>query len=44
MAIVSKANAEWKGSLKEGGGEVAFGAFKGDFARLTVCSRAGASL
>jgi osmotically inducible protein OsmC len=31
MAIVSKANAEWKGSLKEGGGEVAFGAFKGDF-------------
>ncbi len=31
MAIVSKANAEWKGSLKEGGGEVSFGAFKGDF-------------
>jgi osmotically inducible protein OsmC len=31
MAVVSKANAEWKGSLKEGGGEVSFGAFKGDF-------------
>lgn len=31
MAIVSKANAEWKGSLKEGGGEVSFGAFKGDY-------------
>ena len=29
MAVVSKANAEWKGSLKEGGGEVAFGTFKG---------------
>jgi osmotically inducible protein OsmC len=31
MAVVSKANAEWKGSLKEGGGEVSFGAFKGDY-------------
>jgi lipoyl-dependent peroxiredoxin len=31
MAVVSKANAEWKGSLKEGGGEVAFGTFKGDY-------------
>ena len=29
MAVVSKANAEWKGSLKEGDGEVAFGTFKG---------------
>ncbi|MCB1499487.1 MAG: OsmC family peroxiredoxin [Bauldia sp.] len=31
MAVISKANAEWKGSLKEGGGEVAFGTFKGDY-------------
>ena len=31
MAVVSKANAEWKGSLKEGGGEVSFGTFKGDY-------------
>ncbi|MBN9023278.1 MAG: OsmC family peroxiredoxin [Rhizobiales bacterium] len=31
MAIVSKANAEWKGSLKEGNGEVAFGTFKGSY-------------
>lgn len=31
MAIVSKANAEWKGSLKEGAGEVSFGSFKGDY-------------
>jgi osmotically inducible protein OsmC len=31
MAVVSKANAEWKGSLKEGGGEVSFGSFKGDY-------------
>lgn len=31
MAVVSKANAEWKGSLKEGAGEVAFGNFKGDY-------------
>jgi len=31
MAIVSKANAEWKGSLKEGAGEVSFGTFKGDY-------------
>jgi osmotically inducible protein OsmC len=31
MAIVSKANAEWKGSLKEGAGEVSFGNFKGDY-------------
>lgn len=31
MAVVSKANAEWKGSLKEGAGEVAFGTFKGDY-------------
>ncbi len=31
MAVVSKANAEWKGSLKEGGGEVAFGTFKGSY-------------
>ena len=31
MAVVSKANAEWKGSLKEGAGEVAFGSFKGDY-------------
>lgn len=31
MAVVSKANAEWKGSLKEGGGEVSFGNFKGDY-------------
>jgi len=31
MAVVSKAKAEWKGSLKEGGGEVGFGTFKGDY-------------
>ena len=31
MAVVSKANAEWKGSLKEGNGEVAFGTFKGAY-------------
>jgi len=31
MAIVSKANAEWKGSLKEGNGEVEFGGFKGAY-------------
>ena len=31
MAVVSKANAEWKGSLKEGGGAVSFGTFKGDY-------------
>ena len=31
MAVVSKASAEWTGSLKEGGGEVAFGTFKGDY-------------
>jgi osmotically inducible protein OsmC len=31
MAVVSKANAEWTGSLKEGGGEVAFGSFKGAY-------------
>ncbi|HET7716359.1 MAG TPA: OsmC family peroxiredoxin [Bauldia sp.] len=31
MAVVSKANAEWKGSLKEGGGQVFFGTFKGDY-------------
>lgn len=31
MAVVSKANAEWKGSLKEGNGEVAFGTFKGSY-------------
>lgn len=31
MAIVSKATAEWKGSLKEGNGEVAFGDFKGAY-------------
>ena len=28
MAVVSKASAQWNGSLKEGGGEVAFGTFK----------------
>lgn len=31
MAVVSKANAEWTGSLKEGAGEVAFGSFKGGY-------------
>jgi osmotically inducible protein OsmC len=31
MAVVSKASAEWKGSLKEGGGAVAFADFKGEF-------------
>jgi len=31
MAVVSKANAQWDGSLKEGGGEVTFGTFKGDY-------------
>lgn len=31
MAVRSTAKAEWKGSLKEGGGEVAFGSFKGDY-------------
>lgn len=31
MAVTSKAKAEWKGSLKEGGGEVAFSGFKGAY-------------
>lgn len=31
MAVISKANAEWKGSLKEGNGEVSFGDFKGAY-------------
>jgi osmotically inducible protein OsmC len=31
MGVVSTANAEWKGSLKEGDGEVTFGSFKGAF-------------
>jgi osmotically inducible protein OsmC len=31
MGIVSTANAEWKGSIKEGSGEIAFGNFKGGF-------------
>jgi osmotically inducible protein OsmC len=31
MGIVSTANAEWKGSLKEGSGEVGFSGFKGSF-------------
>ncbi|MEQ8696453.1 MAG: OsmC family peroxiredoxin [Bauldia litoralis] len=31
MAVVSKADAQWNGSLKEGGGEVAFGTFRGSY-------------
>ena len=31
MAVQSKAKAEWKGSLKEGGGEVEFGDLSGDY-------------
>lgn len=31
MAITSKATAEWKGSLKEGSGEVGFTGFKGGY-------------
>ncbi len=31
MAVVSKADAQWDGSLKEGGGEVSFGTFKGAY-------------
>jgi osmotically inducible protein OsmC len=31
MAVTSKAKAEWKGSLKEGGGEVEFTGFKGAY-------------
>ena len=31
MAVTSKAKAEWKGSLKEGGGEVEFTGFQGDY-------------
>jgi osmotically inducible protein OsmC len=31
MGIVSTANAEWKGTLKEGNGELGFGSFKGAF-------------
>ena len=31
MAVQSKAKAEWKGSLKEGGGEVEFGTFRGAY-------------
>jgi osmotically inducible protein OsmC len=31
MAVQSKAKAEWKGSLKEGGGDVEFGTFRGSF-------------
>lgn len=31
MQVISKANAEWKGSLKSGGGHVSFGTFKGDY-------------
>jgi osmotically inducible protein OsmC len=31
MAVTSKAKAEWKGSLKEGGGEVSFTGFKSPY-------------
>lgn len=31
MAVTSKAKAEWKGSLKEGGGEVEFTGYKGQY-------------
>ena len=31
MAVVSKANAQWDGSLKEGGGRVTFNGFNGDY-------------
>ncbi len=31
MAVQSKAKAEWKGSLKEGSGEVEFSGFKGAY-------------
>ena len=31
MAVTSKAKAEWKGSLKEGGGEVEFTGFQGAY-------------
>jgi osmotically inducible protein OsmC len=31
MGIVSTANAEWKGTIKEGSGEVDFSGFKGNF-------------
>lgn len=31
MAITSTAGAEWHGALKDGGGEVRFGAFRGDY-------------
>lgn len=31
MTVTSTANAEWKGSLKEGKGHVTFGGFAGDY-------------
>ena len=31
MAVTSRAKAEWKGSLKEGGGEVEFSGYKGSY-------------
>ena len=31
MQVISKAKAEWNGSLKSGGGHVSFGTFKGDY-------------
>jgi osmotically inducible protein OsmC len=31
MAVTSKAKAEWKGSLKEGGGEVEFTGYRGQY-------------
>ncbi len=35
MPVTSIANAEWKGSIKEGNGQVQFGALKGEFTRAS---------
>ena len=35
MPVTSTANGEWKGSIKEGTGQVHFGTFTGEFTRAT---------